>query len=73
MIRVLFRFLIDRILFRVLSDRVFFESSEIAPSSSGPAVIGSSFHQCSFSDMSLFLSNLVTKEVLKIDLFLKLP
>ena len=41
MIRVLFRFLIDRILFRVLSDRVFFDSSVIE-SSSGFADIDSS-------------------------------
>ena len=53
-IRVVFRFLIDRILFR---DRLFFESSEIGSTSSGYAVMDSSLHQRSFSAMSLFFSS----------------
>ena len=54
-IRVLFRFLIERILLRVLNDRVFFESSEVGSSSLGYAVIDSSLHQCSFS--ALFIKS----------------
>ena len=54
-IRVLFRFLIERILLRVLNDRVFFESSEVGFSSLGYAVIDSSLHQCSFS--ALFIKS----------------
>ena len=53
-IRVPFRFLIERFLFRVVSGRVFFEFSEIESSSLRYAVIDSSLHQCSFSAISLF-------------------
>ena len=59
MIRVLFRFLIDRILFSVLSDRVFFAFSEIGSSDLGSAEIDSSLDQCSFSAMSLFSYQIV--------------
>ena len=52
-IRVLFRFLIERTL-RVLSDRVFFESSEIGSSSLESTVIDSSLHRCFFRHVAIF-------------------
>ena len=65
-IRVLFRFLIERIFLRVLSDRVFFESSEIESSSLGYAVIDSSLYQGSFfRHVPVFLSNRVATFFIK--------
>ena len=65
-IRVLFRFLIERIFLRVLSDRVSFESSEIESSSLGYAVIDSSLYQGSFfRHVAVFLSNRVATFFIK--------
>ena len=53
----------------VLSDKVSVESSEIGSSSLGPAVIDSSLHQYSFSDMSLFFYKIVLLLFYEIQIF----